>query len=152
MCCKANLVGDSRSAALIMESRSPAEQQRLGRRVEGAMFGGWDSVKRGVVYKGNLEKFSQNKWAREQLFGTKGKNGVGKKTAAEERDGVECCEMKKCALTIGREPCWLNRRSGYQKGIGGTLTGRLHLCLEDSQSSTLFTVRETFISNTNHCY
>ena len=73
MCCKANLVGDSRSATLIMESRSPAEQQRLGRRVKGAMFGGWDSVKRSVVYKGNLEKFSQNKWAREQLFGTKGR-------------------------------------------------------------------------------
>ena len=60
--------------------------------------------------------------------------------------------MKKCALTIGRESCWLNGRSGYQKGIEGTLKGGRHLCLEDSQSSTLFTVRETFISNTNHCY
>ena len=40
MCCKANLVGDSRSASLIMESRSPAEQQRLGRRVKWAIFGG----------------------------------------------------------------------------------------------------------------
>ena len=37
----------------------------------------------------------------------------GKKTAAEERDGVECCELKKRTLTIGRESCWLNRRSGY---------------------------------------
>ena len=44
----------------------------------------------------------------------------------------------------------MNRRSGYEernRKRGATRRER-HLCSEDSQSYTLFKVRETFISNT----
>ena len=37
----------------------------VGEEGKGGNIWGWDTVKWGVVYKGNLDKFSQNKWARE---------------------------------------------------------------------------------------
>ncbi len=69
---KAKLFGDLDTLASIMESESPREQKKLGRRVQGFNAERWENVARDVVYEGNYAKFTQNPELMEKLMATKG--------------------------------------------------------------------------------
>jgi ribA/ribD-fused uncharacterized protein len=55
---KARVFDDAVSLTAIMMSVSPREQKSLGRRVRGFDAERWNSVCRGIVYRGNLAKFT----------------------------------------------------------------------------------------------
>lgn len=57
---KARVFGDDAALERIMATTSPREQKGIGRRVKGFEATVWNSVCRGVVYRGNLAKFEQN--------------------------------------------------------------------------------------------
>lgn len=57
---KARVFGDGEALERIMASDSPREQKALGRRVRGFDGGRWNEVCRGIVYRGNLAKFTSS--------------------------------------------------------------------------------------------
>ncbi|MFT3685786.1 MAG: NADAR family protein [Phycisphaerales bacterium] len=67
---KARVFGDTDAAKDILRSRNPREQKEIGRRVRKFDADTWNSVCRGVVYTGNLAKFTQNDDLRELLLAT----------------------------------------------------------------------------------
>lgn len=69
---KALLFKDLDTAKLIMEATHPREQQRLGRIVKNYNQEIWDAHKYQIVYKGNYNKFKQNKEDLEWLIATEG--------------------------------------------------------------------------------
>lgn len=68
---KAKLFNDLEHYEKIMESDSPAEHQKLGRKIKNFDQGLWNSNKVGIVTLGNIFKFSQNKDLRDILLSTK---------------------------------------------------------------------------------
>ena len=73
---KALLFDDTNSVMKIMNSDSPAEQKRLGRRVKNFDYDEWDKVKFDVVTRGNYLKFGQNPELYEQLLDTAKNNYI----------------------------------------------------------------------------
>lgn len=67
---KALTFGDFGTAELIMKTNDPSEQKKLGRQVAGFNKDVWDKVCIGIVYEGNLAKFSQNPNLKTQLLAT----------------------------------------------------------------------------------
>lgn len=70
---KAKLFNDDLSLSSIMNSKEPAEQKALGRKVKGFNKDQWDKICRDVVYRGNYAKFSQHKDLKEILLKTNNK-------------------------------------------------------------------------------
>jgi len=70
MYCKAILFADHKTAELIMEAVDPGRQKALGRRVKNFNEKIWNENKFEIVYRINLQKFSQNKGLRRKLFQT----------------------------------------------------------------------------------
>jgi ribA/ribD-fused uncharacterized protein len=67
---KALTFGDTVTAEMILESSDPKEQKALGRKVVGFNKDKWDDVCIGIVFKGNLAKFSQNSHLKASLLST----------------------------------------------------------------------------------
>ena len=67
---KARVFGDAEALEQILETPSPSEQKRIGRRVRGFDEAEWNRVCRGIVYRGNLAKFEQNDRLRAALLET----------------------------------------------------------------------------------
>lgn len=67
---KARVFGDADAERAILSATSPAEHKALGRKVRGFDGDVWNTVCRGVVYRGNLAKYEQNRDLRERLMAT----------------------------------------------------------------------------------
>jgi ribA/ribD-fused uncharacterized protein len=67
---KAISFNDLSIASQILLTEDPREQKALGRKIKGFDKNIWDSVCLGIVYKGNLAKFSQNEDLRSELLST----------------------------------------------------------------------------------
>lgn len=67
---KARVFGDEEALAKILAAPSPREQKALGRKVRNFNEGTWNGVCRGVVYTGNLARFSQDPQLRRLLLAT----------------------------------------------------------------------------------
>lgn len=67
---KARVFGDAEALAKILVTNNPREQKALGRKVRGFNEAAWSSVCRGIVYTGNLARFSQNGDLRDTLLAT----------------------------------------------------------------------------------
>lgn len=70
MFCKARLFGDIDSSHKIAASRSAREQKALGRRIANFDEHTWLIFREGIVFTGNLAKFSQNESLRATLLAT----------------------------------------------------------------------------------
>lgn len=57
---KALTFGDTEIAEKVMMTANPKDQKGLGRQIKGFEKDKWDSVCLGIVYNGNLAKFTQN--------------------------------------------------------------------------------------------
>jgi len=69
---KALLFKDYQTANLIMQSKCPKEQKRLGRTVYGFIQSVWDEHSYSIVHEGNYNKFNQNNSILKTLEATKG--------------------------------------------------------------------------------
>jgi len=67
---KALFFGDEEVAAKIMATDKPDEQKALGRQVKDFNADRWARVCLGIVYKGNLAKFTQNEEMKKELMET----------------------------------------------------------------------------------
>jgi ribA/ribD-fused uncharacterized protein len=67
---KARVFRDAQSERAILDADHPKAQKALGRNVRGFDEAIWNSVCRGIVYRGNLAKFGQNDPLRVTLLGT----------------------------------------------------------------------------------
>lgn len=67
---KALLFNDINSAQLIINTHDPAKQKKIGRNVKNFDGEVWNKNKLQIVYKGNVEKFKQNKHLLNQLIET----------------------------------------------------------------------------------
>ena len=67
---KARVFGDEDALAKVLASESPREQKAIGRRVANFDPAVWTGVCRGIVYAGNLARFSQDPEARATLMAT----------------------------------------------------------------------------------
>ena len=70
MASKARLFGDEDTRSEIMNSYSPAEYKKLGRKVKGFDATIWDEKKLDIVVEGNKAKFGQNQDLKEFLLAT----------------------------------------------------------------------------------
>ncbi len=70
MYCKAMLFSDNNTASLILNTTDPKEQKRLGRLVSNFDKQIWEMNCLSIVYKGNFNKFSQNKIIKDYLLDT----------------------------------------------------------------------------------
>ena len=77
MHCKALLFGDTAMAQRILSAATPREQKLMGQRVQGFDSAVWEREREGIVFRGNLAKFSQNAGLRKKLLRT------GEKTLVE---------------------------------------------------------------------
>jgi len=67
---KARVFGDADALAEILAADSPRAQKAIGRKVKGFDPAVWDAVCRGIVYAGNLARFSQDAETRQTLLST----------------------------------------------------------------------------------
>lgn len=67
---KALTFGDTEIANEIMITPHPADQKKLGKKVKNFDRTVWDKVCLGIVYKGNLAKYSQNEDLKKELLST----------------------------------------------------------------------------------
>lgn len=67
---KAILFRDQESFFKILKEQRPRHQQRLGRQIKNFNQEEWDDKKEEIVFKGNLERFSQNPDSLELLLST----------------------------------------------------------------------------------
>jgi ribA/ribD-fused uncharacterized protein len=67
---KALLFGDTEIAEQIMNESNPREQKRFGRMIRNFEKTIWDRRCLGIVYEGNLAKFTQNPDLKEQMLAT----------------------------------------------------------------------------------
>jgi len=67
---KAGVFGDETALAAILKSDDPREQKAIGRRVRGFQEDAWNRVCRGIVYRGNLARFSQDPELKATLLAT----------------------------------------------------------------------------------
>jgi ribA/ribD-fused uncharacterized protein len=72
MAMKAQLFGDLHAYSNIMKASTPRDQKRWGREVKYFVKGTWEAIARDIVFRGNLEKFSQNAALQDTLFQTRG--------------------------------------------------------------------------------
>lgn len=70
MFCKARLFGDRETSKKILTSRSARTQKALGRQVRDFEEDTWRIFREGIVFTGNLAKFSQNDHLRKNLVET----------------------------------------------------------------------------------
>jgi len=57
---KARIFGDVEAERAILATRVPAKQKAIGRKVRGFDEAVWNSVCRGIAYRGNFARFEQN--------------------------------------------------------------------------------------------
>lgn len=86
---KALLFDDQARAAAILATPDPAEQKRLGQRVEAFEQESWDRWKVDIVHRGSVAKFSQNDGAKRQLVAT----GNAMLVEANPRDWIWGCGL-----------------------------------------------------------
>jgi ribA/ribD-fused uncharacterized protein len=67
---KATFFEDYVTAEQVMKTKSPREQKELGRMVKNFDSNRWNKVCSGIVYKGNLAKFTQNEDLKKELLNT----------------------------------------------------------------------------------
>ena len=67
---KARVFRDDDALAHILACTNPRDQKAAGRKVKGFDAQVWDSVCRGIVYTGNLARFSQDPSLKSQLLDT----------------------------------------------------------------------------------
>jgi ribA/ribD-fused uncharacterized protein len=65
---KAKTFNDDEIADKILNTNNPAEQKQFGRQVKNFDKNVWDSLCLSIVYKGNLNKFTQNNTIKEYLL------------------------------------------------------------------------------------
>jgi len=99
---KALLFNDPEMYVKIMQSDSPAEQQKLGRKIRNFDQNVWDRNKVGIVTLGNVFKFSQNKELRKILLSTKGTLLV----EASPYDNIWGVGLSENVSTILKEDNW----------------------------------------------
>ena len=73
---KARVFADSQALIAILESKSPRHQKALGRQVANFNPELWERICRGIVYTGNLAKFSQTAELKQVLVDTGSKTIV----------------------------------------------------------------------------
>lgn len=76
MYCKACLHGDTQTAALILQSKTPKEAKALGRKVSPFNPALWDKKSTSYVRQASLAKFRQNAGLRSELLKHAGKRFV----------------------------------------------------------------------------
>lgn len=69
---KAVIFGDQEVAQQILKAKSPFDQKKLGREVSNFNADIWSAIAVDIVFRGNIEKFSQNIHLLEALAKTKG--------------------------------------------------------------------------------
>ena len=67
---KARVFGDDDALQKILAAADPKKQKAIGRTVRGFDEAVWNGVCRGVVYSGNLARFSQHRGSRAELLAT----------------------------------------------------------------------------------
>jgi ribA/ribD-fused uncharacterized protein len=67
---KAAVFGDMEAHARILAASNPKQQKAIGRQVRGFDENVWNAVCRGIVYAGNLARFSQDEPSRAALLAT----------------------------------------------------------------------------------
>ena len=67
---KALTFNDFDIAEKVMQTTHPNEQKALGRQIKNFNVNEWSKVNFGIVYKGNLAKFSQNQILKQELLST----------------------------------------------------------------------------------
>lgn len=67
---KARLFGDHGARARVLSSDDPAAAKRRGRAVRGFSEPAWEAAREGVIYQGNLAKFTQHPQLRAVLLQT----------------------------------------------------------------------------------
>ena len=67
---KAQLMEDQLMANKILAATEPADHKRLGQQVTGFKTDVWEQHKIGIVYDGNMAKFSQNAGLQRKLLAT----------------------------------------------------------------------------------
>jgi ribA/ribD-fused uncharacterized protein len=70
MYCKAGRFHDPETQKLVLATRDPKEQKRLGRLTRGFQPTSWDEIKSDIVVAGNIAKFGQNKELKDLLLNT----------------------------------------------------------------------------------
>ena len=70
MASKARLFGDDEVLKRIMDTSTPLDDKKLGRKVRGFVAEAWDARKYDIVVKGNKAKFSQNPSLKEFILST----------------------------------------------------------------------------------
>lgn len=69
---KARLFNDEETEKQIMETKSPREQKKLGRKVKNFDVDKWNESAKKIVYTGNKAKFTQNDYLKQKLLETRG--------------------------------------------------------------------------------
>lgn len=69
---KAVLFGDMKTAKQVLKERNPYKYRKLGRRVSNYRSDIWREHRNEIAYRGNLLKFSQNKYLKSILLATSG--------------------------------------------------------------------------------
>ena len=113
MASKATFFNDKHILKLIMQEKSPREQKKLGRLVQGFDKKKWDAVAKDFVYKGNLAKFTQNISLKNMLFYTQGTTLV----EANPYDSIWGIGLSKNDLRCKSRKTWLGTN-----WLGETLT------------------------------
>ena len=67
---KCMLFGDLASAAAVLATNDPEEQQRIGKGAKGFVDPVWDGMKQMFAYRGLMAKFTQNNDLKQKLLGT----------------------------------------------------------------------------------
>lgn len=62
--------GDDASAAAVLATDDPANQQRIGRNATGFVSTIWDGMKQVLFFQGLMAKFSQNEDLKKKLLDT----------------------------------------------------------------------------------
>lgn len=94
---KALLFGDKEIAEEVMKVIHPKDHKALGRQVKGYDEAIWKRACLGIVYKGNLAKFRQNKELQEELLNT-GEKVLVEASPVDFIWGIELSENNSDAL------------------------------------------------------
>jgi ribA/ribD-fused uncharacterized protein len=67
---KASVFGNLKEASWVLKNKDPRRQKAIGRLIRGLIPERWDAISKGIVYIGNLAKFSQNEEFKKALIET----------------------------------------------------------------------------------
>lgn len=67
---KAKFANDNISYEMILKSHDPAEQKQIARNIKDFDSDGWSKISRGIMFKGNYEKYTQDNLLKQFLFST----------------------------------------------------------------------------------